>query len=116
MNKKRKTPVFSAIVLRVLEMRFQEIVRVKLITETAFELTLKGRTDTESFTVQLDNYLTHLVSEFGEEELSYSFRIFQSAKLRTELTYNNTNNINELTVNLYQNQHYGNYGESSPAN
>ncbi|MES2827382.1 MAG: hypothetical protein V4687_04485 [Bacteroidota bacterium] len=107
MKKKRKTPIFSAIVLRVLELRFKEIVRVKLISETRFELIISVRTDTEPFILQLDAYLTHLVSEFGERELPYSFNIFKSATLIGELTYNNTNNINDLAVNMYQPQKYG---------
>jgi len=78
--KKRKTPLFSAIVLRVLEIRFKEIVRVKLISEKTFELVLKSRTETERFTVDFDSYMVHLVSEFGDPELVYTFRIFQSTK------------------------------------
>lgn len=100
MSRKRKTPGFSAIVLRVLELRFNEIIRVKLVSEAVIEMVLKSTTDTDKFIVDFDAYMVHLVSEFGEVGSKYTFRIFQSTKLRSELCYNDTNNLNELSVNL----------------
>lgn len=107
MSRKRKTPVFPAIVLRVLELRFKEIIRVKPVSDTLFELVLKGRTDTERFILDFDGYMIHLVSEFGEPDLVYTFRIFRSSRLHSEISYNETNNISELAVNLYTNRQHG---------
>jgi hypothetical protein len=108
MKGKNNTPVFSAIVLRVLEVRFKEIVRVKLVSQTVFELVLKSRADAGAFLADFDGYMVHLVSEFGEIDQGYAFRIFQSARMIAELNYNELNNINEINVNLYPTTNHGN--------
>jgi hypothetical protein len=107
MKGKKKTPVFSAIVLHVLEIRFNEIVRVKLVSQTVFELVLKSRADAVAFLADFDGYMVHLVSEFGEFDEAYTFRIFQSTRLKGELNYNELNNMEQESVNLKSNQQYG---------
>lgn len=108
MKTRRKTPVFSAVVLRVLEMRFKEIMKVNLASETVFDLAVKGRVPIEQFILDFDAYMVHLVSEFGEIDTTYQFNIYQAKVLRTELFYNDLNKVNELIVNLYPKQQYGN--------
>jgi hypothetical protein len=107
MKHKRKTPLFSAIVMRVVELRFKDIVRLKLVSPNVFELILKSRTDHEKFLNEFDGYMVHLVSEFGEIDQGYTFRIFQSTLLRSELNYNELNNLEQKSVNLNPNQQYG---------
>lgn len=107
MKHKRKTPLFSAIVMRVLELRFKEIVRVKLMSQNVFELVLKSRVDAVEFTAAFDGYMVHLVTEFGEIDQGYTFRIFQSTRLKSELSYNEVNNISQKSVNLNLNQQHG---------
>lgn len=107
MRVKRKTPLFSAIVMRVLELRFKDIVRVKLVCQTEFELVLKSRADPAAFVADFDGYMVHLVSEFGEIDQAYTFRFFKSTRLIAELNYNELNNMAQKSVNLSSNQQYG---------
>lgn len=100
--------MFSAIVLRVLEIRFKEIMKVSVSSETVFDLAVKGRVPIEKFILDFDGYMVHLVSEFGEIDRVYQFNIYQAEILRTELFYNDLNKVNELIVNLYPKQQHGN--------
>ncbi|WP_448103480.1 hypothetical protein [Pedobacter panaciterrae] len=108
MKIRRKTPVFSAVVLRVLEIRFKEIVRVKLVSESHVELVVRGGVPIEKFIMDFDGYMIHLVSEFGDVDRIYRFGIFQGRKLRSELFYNDLNKVNDLIVNLYPKHRHGN--------
>lgn len=87
---KRKTPVFSAIVLRVLSLRFQEILRVQLVTQTEFDVVIASKADVDALIAIFDNYMVHLASEFADPELTYQFRFYQSTKLKGELKYHAT--------------------------
>lgn len=100
MKTKRKTPVFSAVVLRVLEIRFKEIMKVATTSDTAFDLAVKGRVPLEKFIIDFDSYMVHLVSEFGDTDRVYQFNIYQAKILRAQLHYNDLNKVNDLVVNL----------------
>jgi hypothetical protein len=108
MKIKRKMLVLSAIVLRVLELRFKEIVSVQVLSESMYEVSVICGIDVDVFMPEFDRYMVHLIDEFGAPDGCYMFRFFQDSKCRGELRYAEGNNEAELTVNEYSKQRYGN--------
>lgn len=106
MKIKRKRPVFSAIVLRVIEARFKEIAQVNMVSDTVFELVLRPGTYITEFMAGFDRHMVQVVAEFGDPDVGYIFR-FASGALCGELCYGEINNTYETDVNGYRKQQYG---------
>lgn len=108
MKIKRKIPVLSAIVQRVLELRFKEVVSVQVVSESMYEVSLIDGIGVEGFALEFDRYMLHLVGEFGAPDGCYIFRFYQDGNSKGELRYAAGNNEVEFSVNQYSKQGYGN--------
>lgn len=92
MKSKQHIPVFTAVVMRVLPLRFTQLVEVKILLDCNFHLLLKSSVDSNSFAENLDQYLVHLLSEFADPEIVYNFSVLKGEKIVTKLVYNDINN------------------------
>jgi hypothetical protein len=95
MKSKQHIPVFTAVVMRVLPLRFTQLDEVKNLSDCNFHLMLKSRADSSTFAENLDQYLTHLLSEFADPDTVYNFSVLKGKKLISKLVYNETD-TNEI--------------------
>ena len=88
MKSKQHIPVFTAVVMRVLPLRFTQLDKVQSVSDCNFKLLLKSRVDSSTFSENLDQYLIHLLSEFADPETVYNFYVLKGKKLISKLVYN----------------------------
>lgn len=90
MKSKQHIPVFTAVVMRVLPLRFTQLDKVQSVSDSNFKILLKSRVDSSTFAENLDQYLTHLLSEFADPETVYNFSVLKGKKVISKLVYNET--------------------------
>ena len=88
MKSQQHIPVFTAVVMRVLPLRFTQLDKVQSVSDCNFKLLLKSRVDSSTFAENLDQYLIHLLSEFADPETVYKFHVLKGKKLISKLVYN----------------------------
>ncbi|RZL17246.1 MAG: hypothetical protein EOO89_08870 [Pedobacter sp.] len=88
MKSKQPIPVFTAVVMRVLPLRFTQLDKVQSVSDCNFKLLLKSKVDSGTFADNLDQYLIHLLSEFADPDTVYNFQLLKGKKLISKLVYN----------------------------
>lgn len=88
MKSKQHIPVFTAVVMRVLPLRFTQLDKVQSLSDCSFHLLLKSKADSDTFAENLDQYLIHLLSEFADPDTVYNFSVLKGKKLISKLVYN----------------------------
>lgn len=88
MKSKQPIPVFTALVMRVLPLRFTQLDKVQSVSDCSFHLLLKSKADSGTFAENLDQYLIHLLSEFADPDMVYNFSVLKGKKLISKLVYN----------------------------
>ena len=106
MKIKRKQPVFSAVVLRVIAKRFTEIEHVAHDSDNWFVLTLNKKVLPATFCQDFDRYMVQLVAEFGDRDTIYHFDVYKENRLQKQLRYNEINNISKCQASF--SRYYGN--------
>ena len=84
---KRKTPVFSSIVLRVLKARFMQVTKVNAVSDNLFELILVPGIGIVKFTSDFDRYMAQVIAEFGDPDQQYTFKLILKNQISVELRY-----------------------------
>ncbi len=82
-----KRPLFSAIVMRVMERRFWQAAYTEEQSRNSFEVHLHKGCDVAFFMQHFQQYMTQLVTEFGDPEVTYHFDIMPADNCRLHISF-----------------------------